>query len=354
MENFSASLANLLADTVRTVVVSVIHNAPVLGFAIATTVLMSVYLDTEKIKRFMLKRNNVPVLASVGLGALTPLCACGTMALVIGLMTTTLPWGPIMAFLTSSPLMSPDGFIMLAGLISFRFAVALAISSIFIGLASGYLTGWIEKHTGFLQNQTRFAPKPVFSPVSGSNRGMMPLRAASCGCTEVRAENGMDTSPSAGCCDPQIAAPVPVSFIGRYRLNKVAKAFVDVGLRQVLLFFSVFIGIGYLINTFVPEQWIIMLFSADSVFSIPIAAAIGLPLYLSGDAAVPLIQSLMKAGAGEGAMLAFLITGQATSAWVIAGIATFMKRRAIGLYLAYIIAGGIGMGYLYELVLALL
>jgi uncharacterized membrane protein YraQ (UPF0718 family) len=52
-------------------------------------------------------------------------------------------------------------------------------------------------------------------------------------------------------------------------------------------------------------------------------------------------------------MLAFIISGSATSAWVIAGLTTFMKRRALLLYVAFILLGSVVSGYLYNLILSL-
>lgn len=112
-------------------------------------------------------------------------------------------------------------------------------------------------------------------------------------------------------------------------------------------------AIGFLVNYFVPTAWIMALFSAKNVFAVPLAALIGLPLYVNGELALPLIKSLIDNGAGGGAMLAFLVTGPGTSAWVIAGISVFMKKRIIGLYVFYLLAGGILLGYLYDLLLAM-
>jgi uncharacterized membrane protein YraQ (UPF0718 family) len=93
------------------------------------------------------------------------------------------------------------------------------------------------------------------------------------------------------------------------------------------------------------------LFCHGNGFAVPLAALIGLPIYISGEASIPLIQSLMIGGTSKGAMLAFMITGPGTSAWVVAGIATIMKRRAILLYLLFILAGGILLGYMYDIFL---
>lgn len=81
--------------------------------------------------------------------------------------------------------MSPDGFIlMIAGIISLKFAIALTIASIVIGLGSGYLTHLVESKTDFLKNQTRFSGKPSVQ---------------TCGCSgAVAASEPNDCNASAG------------------------------------------------------------------------------------------------------------------------------------------------------------
>jgi uncharacterized membrane protein YraQ (UPF0718 family) len=112
-----------------------------------------------------------------------------------------------------------------------------------------------------------------------------------------------------------------------------------------------FAGIGYLINQFIPTAWISALFGSHNVFAVPLASLIGLPLYVNGDSSIPLLQSLMQSGVSGGAMLAFMITGPGTSAGVLAGIATIMKKKAIALYVAYLFVGAILLGYAYDIIL---
>lgn len=382
MDEVLKFISQLLADSIMAIIKGLIHNWLPLSLAIITAVVMRVYINIEKLKQALLRKPNVSILASVAFGAFTPLCACGTMAVVIGLFTTALPWGPIMAFLTSSPLMSPDSFILIAGVVNLKFAIALTIASVIIGLSSGYITHFIEKKTGFLKNQTRFSDKsqtaacacsdntsskvqscgcssqsqtplptqsccttPDPNPICCQNPVTIP--ATACGCTSVT-----DT-PGEICCATQRADSGLRKFRDKIKLNELAQAFVNVGLKQILLFFSIFVGVGYLIQSFVPTSVIMALFSSNSIFSVPLAALIGLPLYVSGESVVPLINALKAGGAGDGAMMAFMITGPATSAWVIAGISTFMRRRVIGLYLSYIVIGGILLGYLYDLIISL-
>lgn len=397
MEKIFLTLPGLLAEMASTVLTSIVHNWMPLSLAILTASILKVHIDTEKLKRTLLAKPRVSILTSVAVGAFTPLCACGTMAVVIGLITTALPWGPVMAFLTSSPLMSPDGFILLAGVVGFRFAAALAAASVIIGLGSGFITHLIEKKTSFLAGQTRFQerPKAQACGCTGtatetenvvrdcvyyerepadiqvcccSGHGAVSVQAYCCpepepAYVKICGCSGSETVSAQACCSSEAtsafeqgccAAKGPsntlLRFVRKIKLLEVAKAVWSVGVKQILLYFSTFVAVGYLINSFVPTSIIMALFRPGSIFSVPLAALIGLPLYVTGESAIPLIQSLIANGAGEGSMMAFMITGPATSAWVIAGTTAFMKKRAIGLYVFYILAGGIIFGYLYDLV----
>lgn len=88
-------------------------------------------------------------------------------------------------------------------------------------------------------------------------------------------------------------------------------------------------------------------------FAVPLLTLIGLPLYVSGSSSIPIIDALMSGGASQGALLAFMITGPGTSAGVIAGLVTIMRKRAIALYIAYFLVFGILLGYLYDFLLIL-
>jgi uncharacterized membrane protein YraQ (UPF0718 family) len=57
----------------------------------------------------------------------------------------------------------------------------------------------------------------------------------------------------------------------------------------------------------------------------------------------------MNSGAGQGAVLAFMIVGKATGIPVIVGMATFMRKRAMLFYIGFIYFGGILAGYMYQL-----
>lgn len=398
MEKFISYVGDLMSEIFQAVIASVIHNWWILALATVIAVIIKTYVNSAKLNKILLKRRKVSIIASVLFGAFTPFCACGTSAVVLGMLTTTLPWGPIMAFLTSSPLMSPDGFVFISGIINVDFAVALTIASLVIGLLSGFLTNLIEKKTKFLNNQSRYLetsntggcscadPRPVKISRSRilANRG-----ACSCGSQETSVpipDNAVIQQeaysfaavlqPGGDCCSGNVSDNssfqldnVRISGQGeaccimeqgkkhftlkeisrKLKLKELLVGIYELGIKRMLLLFSFFIAVGYLINHFIPTSIISALFGANSFYAVPLASLIGLPLYITTESGMPIIQSMIASGASEGAMLAFIITGSATSAWVIAGLSTFMKKRALLLYVGFILVGGMISGYLYDL-----
>lgn len=308
----------LLYNTLLYVVQTLKHNALWLMLGIGTASVIRVYLDPEKLKHRLTKSSGASIPGSVAFGAFTPFCACGTMAVVVAMMTTVLPWGPIMAFLTSSPLMSPDFFILLSGVVSLRFAIALTVASIGIGLTAGIVTYYIEANTSWLTGQARFTQtEPTFVFAAATAGG--------------------------GCCTEK-------PNTDPYKLKELFDTVVNVGLKKVLVYFSVFAAVAYWINQFVPTSLITSLFGSNNLFAVPIAALLGIPLYVSGSSSLPLINTLLAGGASGGVLLAFMITGPGTSLGAIAGIMTIMKKKAVGLYVLYIFIGAVTAGYLYNLI----
>lgn len=387
MEQLFSYLGDLLSLTLTEVAKSLGHNWKVLTFSILLAVGLKTYLNTEKFSAILFRKKKVSIFASVAFGAFTPLCACGTTAVLIGMLTTTLPWGPIMAFLTSSPLMSPDGFVMITGVIGLRFAIALTIASVVIGISSGFITNIIEKHTHFLDNQSRFVDKEKSAGCACNKPKVVtscacttPSVSTSCACNSIENNNTENNNTDSNntesnytddkyvennkvesnivfvetgdqlCCQEVKKAENPlVNMVKKLKLGKFLHGLYNLGLKQILLFYSIFIGVGFLINHFIPTSIISVLFGANAFYAVPLASLIGLPLYITTGSGIPIVQSMLESGASEGAMLAFMITGSATSAWVIAGLSTFMKKRAITLYVVFVLVGGIISGYILDL-----
>jgi uncharacterized protein len=99
-------MLELLMKTLTQVGVAVAHTWPYLAFSILIAAVMKVHVEPARVKAWLAQHQRASVVAAIGLGVATPLCSCGTMALVLAMLATSMPWAPIVAFMVSSPLTS--------------------------------------------------------------------------------------------------------------------------------------------------------------------------------------------------------------------------------------------------------
>ncbi|MGM0446133.1 MAG: permease [Bacillota bacterium] len=200
----------------------------------------------------------------------------------------------------------------------FNLALAVFISSIILGIGAGVLTNILSKRTMFFEKQFRIS----FEEDNKSYK-------KSCSTNNSKGKNILD----------------------KYKINSFVHEFYNPGIKKVLFYFLIFIAFGQLVEMFVPTEWILSLFSSKNIYSIPLSALIGLPLYVSGMSSLPLLKTILELGAGGGAVLAFLIAGQGTGVAVIAGLSTIIKKRAMIFYISYIFLGAVISGYMYQLLI---
>ena len=327
-------MINLIKDVIITVFNYLRADWHILLVGILMAVSINVYIDSIKLKKYLEKNAVLSVPGSVAFGALTPLCACGTMAVLLSMFISSMPWGAVMAFLVSSPLTSPSEFMFQTSFFGIRFATMVLISSILLGLLAGFIAHILDMKTNFFSGQFRINMKGNTSCCSSDDEGDGII--------------DLFESDSFCCSQEEALTEKENSLIEKYKIVQFVKEFYNIGIKKILFAFIVFIAIGRIVEMMIPKEWILALFSQDKSYSIPLGATIGLPLYVSGSASLPIMKSFMHSGAGEGAILAFLITGKATGIPVIAGMSTILRKKAILFYVGFVYLGGICFGYLYQ------
>lgn len=374
-------MLDFLKDIILTVVGYLRADWYILLAGVLIAVVLKVYVDTNKFKNYLDKNAKVSILGSIGFGAFTPLCACGTMAVILSMFFTSMPWGPVMAFLISSPLTSPSEYMFETAFLGTKFATMVVVSSILLGLLAGGLAHLLDKKTNFFKGQFRLSnekpgknccPKVQQGTESSCCADTKLTKSKYLCCTDSKslvAEKKDSNTGTVVSSYPISRKPVKAvvkpgtvqadccskgkSLAQRLKLGELLNEFWEIGCKKVLLYFVIFIAVGRIVELAIPKEWIMALFSGDKPHSVVLGASIGLPLYVSGPASLPLLKSFMAAGAGQGALMAFLITGKATGLPVIAGLSTMLKKRALAFYVIFIYLGGIACGYLYQLALNL-
>ena len=357
-------IIQLLETTLTNVLLAFAHNWIYLMASILVGVLIKLYLDKDRVAAYLQGHQKGGVGLATAAAVATPLCSCGTTAIVIGMMASMMPWAPIVAFMVSSPLSSPEGAFYTTGLFGWPFALAAFIASILLGLTGGLVAGLLEK-SGWLRNQARLVPAPA-APVAPLPQ---PLEVqSSCGCQPAALipTNALAAPAACGCKPTQ----PPLAFqtlIGSYEsslslpLGSVSKArvtFRSFGLqlfqdapRLLVMFFS-FAFLGYLLNGLIPNAWITSLFGSGHAYSVPLAATLGLPFYINSEASLPLVRAMLDSGMSQGAALAFLISGAGTSIGAITGALAIARWRVIAIVVGRLWVGAMAVGLAFNLLLA--
>lgn len=376
-------LLNLVMKSIEQVWLTLQHNWPFLVLSVVIATALKLFVDTKQVSAFLDRHRRAGVIAATGAAVGTPLCSCGTTAVVLGMMASTMPWAPIVAFMVASPLTSPEGLVYSAGIFGWPFALAFFLASIALGLAGGWIASVFERR-GWLANQTRFAGPPaapcacstesnVPAPTSRvfnlevphiqlSHIGMAgdftiaPLAlAADCGCGEAaipldRAE------PECGCSSNSPDSVLHTSTTASAKPGVTPAVFVTelfTSGKHLLVMFLGFAFIGYFLNGLIPASWVAAVFGSGNIYNVPLAATLGLPFYINSEASLPLIRALLDNGMSQGAALAFLISGAGTSIGAIAGALTIARWRVIALVVGVLWVGAIASGFAFDLALTL-
>ena len=298
-----------LVRTVGQVGHTLAANWPFLLASAVVAAALKLHASDERVGAFLRRHRRGSVVAATAAAVTTPLCSCGTTAVVLGMLAGSMPWAPIVAFMVASPLTSPQELFYSAGLFGWPFAGAFFAASIVLGLVGG-LAGHLLESRGWLAGQSR-------------------LRA------RVPAAGALTILPA-----PQPARPRPGP-------RALAVATLSEG-RRLMVFFLAFASIGYLLNDLVPASWVTALFGGGRVYGVPLAATLGVPFYLNTEASLPLVRSLLDAGMSAGAALAFLITGAGTSVGAVVGALAIARWRVVGLVVATLWAGAVACGFTYD------
>jgi len=89
-------------------------------------------------------------------------------------------------------------------------------------------------------------------------------------------------------------------------------------------------------------------FGGEGLLPIATATLVGVPAYLNGYAALPVVAGLIDQGMAPGAGLAFLVGGGVTSLPAAIAVFALVKLRVFLLYLALALAGSFAAGLLFQ------
>lgn len=223
--------------------------------------LMQIYVSRERIQRILTTPHRVlnSVLGAL-LGAVTPFCSCSTVPILVGLIKSGAPFSGIMSFLLTSPILNPviislflTFFGIKATVIYVGFTFAFAVVAGLILDAMGF-----EKEVKNISIRGGHAQDVTWEMLSGTfwQKNRTACRAAS------------------------------IDAIGLFR-----------GVVPYLLLGA---GIGAFIYEFIPAELLSRFLGTGNWAAIPVAALVGIPMYIRTETMIPIASVLIGKGVGFG------------------------------------------------------
>ena len=277
------------------------------------------YLPKARIRRTLQQRANGSIVAATLLALISPLCTFAAIPVAGRLISMGVPAAPLVAFVVASPLMNPSLFAYTAGAIDMEMAIARVLTAASVGLLAGFAA------QSALRRRLTFATRTAIPPESSSAMAGDSSQSLS----EFTAPSG-------------VAARLYPAF----KAGPLAQRF-----RSDLLFIAKFFGLGIfiaaLVKTFLSQELVLALVGPGSVWAVPAAVALGVPLYACGGGSIPIVESMMQMGMSPGAALGFFIAGPATKFSTLTMLGAVWGRRILLFYLGLMLVGALFWGFLY-------
>lgn len=243
-------------------------------------------------------------------GALSPFCSCGVIPLIAALLAMGVPLAPVMAFWLASPLMDPSMFALTVGALGLEFALFKTFAAIAVGLLGGF---------GVLA-------------LTRAGALAMPLRESTAGGCGAGARQRGDVVWRFW-REPDRRQ--------RFRAN-AAESLLFLGKWLTLAFFLESLMVAY-----IPGELVSATIGGEGLATVALATLVGVPAYLNGYAALPLIGGLIDQGMAPGAGMAFLLAGGVSSIPAAIAVWALARPPVFVAYLSFAFAGAFLMGALF-------
>ena len=274
-----------------------------LFFMIAAIGFIRSYISQRKVKDWIMRKSVFGNFFAALFGSITPFCSCSSIPIFLSFLEVGIPLGVTFSFLITSPLINEYLVIIMLGFFGWKITVLYIVSGMVIGVVSGAVLGRM--------NLERYLVKGLVAEDKDAFK-----EKAYKGIKE-RALFGIDEA---------------VSIV-----------------KKLWLWVLLGVGIGSFIHNYVPQEVIHSAISKTGPFSVPIATLLGVPMYGSCAAIVPIAVALFRKGVPLGTALAFMMATAALSFPEAVILRRAMKLRLIAIFFGVTALAIILTGYLFNL-----
>lgn len=260
--------------------------------------LLEGYIPYEKMQSLLSKRHPLfGALIAIAFAFVTPFCSCSTIPVVVSLFNQRVRFGIVMIFLFASPVLDPTILTLMAAVLGIKTAAAYAMITALLSI----LTGFALEKLGF-ENQVK----------------------------QVMVKGKADFGKKRKAKD---------ALLETLRLMKTVFPYLLIGA-----------GIGAIIRGAVPTEWLSTHMGGDKWWLVPLAAIIGIPLYIRLSAMIPISQILIAKGMALGPVMALLISSAGASLPEIALLHGIFRKKLVLAFVASVITMAALSGFLFYII----
>lgn len=263
------------------------------------------YFPPEKSRKIMGRFHGIWAnLIGALLGTVTPFCSCSSIPIFMGFTSAGLPLGVTFSFLISSPMVDLGSLVLLMSVFGGKIAFAYVI----VGLVIAVIGGTIIERLHMEDQVADFIRQ---------------------------APNVEVASPSLTIADRM-----------DYAKNQVV-----VTVKKVVPYIVVGVIIGAAIHNLIPEYIVRSILGKQTWYAVPLATAVGVPMYADIFGTIPVAESLLAKGAGLGTILSFMMAVTTLSLPSMVMLSKAIKKKLLGTFIGIVCIGIIIVGYGFNVII---
>lgn len=307
-------------------------------------------------------------------GAVIPICSCGIVPVLAGMVEAGVPLGPTVAFLIAAPMLNVPTVFMTAGLLGKKMAIARVISVFAIAMSAGLIVSYWQKKKKGLRHFVKLYVAPNLSPELQKFAYELAMKLVLKPEGLTLEEIGLEHKIKVDQLDE--IGVIERFKNGKWRLiergdNKyqsgcfiLPKGYAELNFRGKLVqlwktSWQLFFALNYYlvlaviiagaIRVLIPTSVIVNFVGGKALNSVLVASVVAVFAYVCTYVEVPTALALIEKGMGPGATLAYLLGGPGLSLPSIMMLSGVLKPRLLWLYVGLSFVGCVIAGYIFNL-----
>lgn len=260
--------------------------------------LLQSFIPYEKVEKFLAGKNTaLGALMALVFAFVTPFCSCSTIPVVVNLLNKRIRFGIVMVFLFSSPVLDPTIITLMGAMLGVKVAIAYTV-----------ITSVLSVIIGFTLERLGFETQLKQVVMTGYNESSKTFS-------------------------------IKAAIAETLGLMKSVYPYLIIGA-----------AIGSVIHGAVPTEWITTYIGGDKWWMVPIAAVIGVPLYIRLSTMIPISQIMIAKGMALGPAMALMISSAGASLPELTLLNSIFKKRLVGAFVVSVFTMSTISGLLFYII----